>query len=410
MASLKRKLDSYQDEEYDLQDSQIIDFSESENEELEDLQHDLRNDSQRVFELFPASRYPDKEELKIAKKIIESEKKARIEPPKDQTINRNPLSNVTNVTNVMKVTSAGTNPNLISTNSKPILNKANTNTTVSSGNSILSKLYSNDIKKGNIFSSSTTSNPTTQKPTYDNRLDYLSSTGYRKTDNFKVVGDNVVNMSQVMRNANLMNQTKNSTQTKSNTNQQSSSNNNKDALDVSTKSKIDQLLSKESLYSQDAENSWHEGFQQRMNKLAQREYAQQKASEVTSIVLKAFQCSTCHTISQTLSNICKEQNHNVKAIKAIKRFFECSNCLKRDSTLRNEADHKLVNLPPNHRCRCGSYNWVNCGMQGLGVLSVREKDRQSLHSERLVTSASDTTTRDDKLNMAVRVSNLNNKA
>lgn len=98
-------------------------------------------------------------------------------------------------------------------------------------------------------------------------------------------------------------------------------------------------------------------------------------------------------------------------IKAVKRFFECGQCAKREYSLSDRKDltTKIV-LPPEIRCtQCGAFRWRACGQRGSGPLSVSVGDAKrptNVDNGKLILSASEWTKRGDSVSMAERVSRL----
>lgn len=183
------------------------------------------------------------------------------------------------------------------------------------------------------------------------------------------------------------------------------------AKETQLENTIAALLNKKSINASDADNEWFESYSERMNKLAQREYAQEKASSVHSITIKAFQCYTCvpNLITEEMPPLCRQKGHNVMSVSTVKQFFECGSCGKKDSTLGRGS--VKVSLPPDRRCGvCGSTHWIASGRYGSGPLSVTSKDlRQGmneLQGGRLILSTSDWSSRKDAIDMAAKVSLL----
>jgi hypothetical protein len=139
-----------------------------------------------------------------------------------------------------------------------------------------------------------------------------------------------------------------------------------------------------------------------------------------------YKCSTCpqRRLQDSLPVLCEQAGHIVSKVSAIKRFFECGQCRKREFTLTEKAaaTTKLV-LPPEIRCqKCGSFRWFACGMRGSGPLAVSQLDRlQNRPSSSssssgggavggvgggLLLTASEWTSRGEKVSMAEKVSRL----
>eukprot|EP01032_Pedospumella_encystans_P011924 gene11924-13831_t len=176
---------------------------------------------------------------------------------------------------------------------------------------------------------------------------------------------------------------------------------------------IDLLLGRSSTHAAEADSDWSENFNQRMEVLAKREFAQTKAAEVQSIEISAFKCLQCEgRLTQEFPLLCHNNQHTVQKIPAVKRFFECGQCGKREHSLtaRKDLSTKVV-LPPEIRClTCGAFRWRPCGQRGSGPLSVSVRDNiggnKSVEGNQLILSASEWTKRGDNVSMAERVATL----
>jgi len=196
------------------------------------------------------------------------------------------------------------------------------------------------------------------------------------------------------------------------------------AKDRVIKNEIEVLLNKKSSHAEEANNEWFDGYSKRLNQLSKREYAQTKAAQVQSIEIQAFCCTNieCNLSKQDqlveqFPTFCQSKGHLIERLVAIKRFFECKQCNKRESTLSKKKDvHTKVILPPEIRCIvCGSYRWTLCGQKGSGPLDVSLKEADNsgpktldptIRGGQLFLSATDWTKKRDSVSMAERVSRL----
>lgn len=167
-------------------------------------------------------------------------------------------------------------------------------------------------------------------------------------------------------------------------------------------SEVDALLNRKSSHATEADDEWFAQYQDRVKKLSQREFMQEKSNAVKFVEIKAFLCRDCENfISEAYPNGCQDMGHRVSEITAVKRFFECGHCAGRAHTLmQTGVENAGIPLPPKHRCRCGEYCW-----QVKGTVK-RTESVQSLTGEAFVASASESTSRKDGLAMAMRVSKL----
>ena len=199
------------------------------------------------------------------------------------------------------------------------------------------------------------------------------------------------------------------------------------AKDRVINNEIEQLLNKKSSHAEEANNEWFDGYSKRLTQLSKREYAQTKAAQIQSIEIQAFCCtnSECNLSKQErlveqFPTYCHSKGHHIERSIAIKRFFECKQCNKRECTLNKKKDvHTKVILPPEIRCIvCGAYRWTVCGQKGSGPLdvSMKEADNNStggpkmmdptIRGGQLFLSATDWTKKRDSVSMAERVSRL----
>jgi hypothetical protein len=196
------------------------------------------------------------------------------------------------------------------------------------------------------------------------------------------------------------------------------------AKDRVINNEIELLLNKKSSHAEEANNEWFDGYSKRLNQLSKREYAQTKAAQIQSIEIQAFCCtnSECNLSKQDrlveqFPTFCHSKGHLIERLVAIKRFFECKQCNKRECTLSKKKDvHTKVILPPEIRCIiCGSYRWILCGQKGSGPLDVSMKEADNsgpkmldptIRGGQLFLSATDWTKKRDSVSMAERVSRL----
>ena len=205
------------------------------------------------------------------------------------------------------------------------------------------------------------------------------------------------------------------------------------------KRKIEELLGKKSSHAAEGETQWFESFEQRAEKLADREAKQQKAASIVSTFVKqCYHCRECNLTheSQVAFALCTKNGHAVSSVRGIKWFFECGNCRRRDHTITvatsapkgsgsssGSGSQRSNSAPsgsgygnenhnnsssssssssdnggdaqvgfagkqhPTRRCECGAFNWRSSGRSGSFATDSKE------HT--LVLSATDWTSRQD---------------
>ncbi len=369
--------------------------------DIDDLRFQLRNEERRLKELFPhvKSIYElDFKELSAGKTIIDREHKEKQKSLSDsqriigQKRKEGPLTQQTSTTSITTQNS-----------SNPPEKKAR--------NTLLSQTPSNTLNRSSLLDSSSV-------------LSRASSQRWTGVENMRLVGSHLVNMDNILRNAPQA-----QLQRKSEVGSQGSGK--IDARVAEQKKKdekllneIDLLLNQKSSHDHEANDEWHDNFQRRMKNLEKQEWKDQQKQQLQFIVISAFECLSCNGfITELYPSLCKDKNHTISSIKAVKRFFVCRNCGRRDSTLTNqqkvqggiggkgdkdkkESQQGRLFLPPNRNCTCGKDDWI---LPTAAVSVGGSSGGNTLSGERLVTSATDWTSRQDRLNMASRVSTLDKR-
>ena len=189
---------------------------------------------------------------------------------------------------------------------------------------------------------------------------------------------------------------------------------------------IEQLLGKKSSHAEERESEWFDGFELRTSKLADKEEFRKKIDTVVNTFIRANHCVECRIITESdlAMQLCSQKEHNISKIKAVKWFFECGVCERRESTLSaapssNSSSHgqstgrgdpnnnkiqknQKNNLPdteivsgnsskqhPTRRCQCGGFSWRSCSKYGTNEGTSIKAD------QRIILSASEWTSRKD---------------
>jgi hypothetical protein len=166
---------------------------------------------------------------------------------------------------------------------------------------------------------------------------------------------------------------------------------------------LQDLLNRKSSHADAEELEWFNAYEARLYKLQAKEAVLSKENEKTVISVRAFKCKECSVIREQCSEMCRSKGHNVTIVNAPKRFFECQSCRRRTFTLGAE---KL----PDRACGfCGAYSFVATGRNGTGLSGPSSSlalgggtrvDKVGVMGERLVTSASDWSSRADRVYLA----------
>lgn len=149
---------------------------------------------------------------------------------------------------------------------------------------------------------------------------------------------------------------------------------------------IEALLNMESSHREEAEDDAFKQQMGRLDNLAKREYMVQKDEKVQSLKVRAYQCVTCSATSESPLDKCRRSGHVVNIVSVVKRFYECTKCENRESTLGGS-----VRLPKHACLRCNEYKWRVCGKRKTGF----ETSSRVSASDKLVVSMSEDTRRYD---------------
>lgn len=133
------------------------------------------------------------------------------------------------------------------------------------------------------------------------------------------------------------------------------------------RSRIQKIMNAHSSHMNLVDMKETEAQQKYFNDLERKEMMEEKMVNTYKMPCKAVACLKCKYLAFKASDLCKEARHPLKLMDAEKRFFRCTNCNNRTTSL-----HRL----PKFACsKCDSNTWAKTGM-------VREKTVQ-LNSEKL---------------------------
>lgn len=133
------------------------------------------------------------------------------------------------------------------------------------------------------------------------------------------------------------------------------------------RSRIQRIMSAHSSHMNLVEMKETEAQQKYFNTLERKEMMEEKMVNTFKMPCKAVACLKCKYLAFKASDLCKEAKHPLKLMDAEKRFFKCTNCGTRTTSL-----HRLPKFPCS---KCDSTSWAKTGM-------MREKTVQ-LNSEKL---------------------------
>ena len=100
-----------------------------------------------------------------------------------------------------------------------------------------------------------------------------------------------------------------------------------------------------------------------MNRMAAREEAAEKLSDVHEIKVNAYGCQNCNMVNENKNRFsyCFQNSHNTYTCKATKRFFQCKQCGKRVETINQKRVHF-----PCPKCKGDALNFRRAGLKDSG--------------------------------------------
>ncbi|OXA58463.1 protein MCM10 homolog [Folsomia candida] len=114
------------------------------------------------------------------------------------------------------------------------------------------------------------------------------------------------------------------------------------------------------------------------DKLVKKEAIENKLLNTFSIATNAVMCKQCKYVALGQSEYCKEQHHQIRVVKATKRFFKCKDCGNRTMSL---------DRLPKHPCKqCNSSNWLAApvGKEKTGPILPTEVLSLRGHEEKFI--------------------------
>ena len=123
-----------------------------------------------------------------------------------------------------------------------------------------------------------------------------------------------------------------------------------------TSARAKALLAKKAKHATEAEQEQHDRLSESLGKLEQKQQYADHVDSVTKMNVKVYICAECNGTTERFPEMCRNQGHRVSSRTAVKRFFECSGCKTRTSTI----DKKL----PSTSCgKCGAAAWRKSSMR-----------------------------------------------
>ncbi|XP_014222348.1 protein MCM10 homolog [Trichogramma pretiosum] len=133
--------------------------------------------------------------------------------------------------------------------------------------------------------------------------------------------------------------------------------------EVEAKSKFREMLEMKSSHSDLIENREDEEKEKYFRKLEVKEQMEEKMLSTYKMDCKAVYCRVCKYTAFSSSDMCKQLQHPIKVIDAVKRFFKCGDCGNRTISLDR--------IPTETCKRCSSSRWTRTSMMDEKRLEVK---------------------------------------
>ena len=102
----------------------------------------------------------------------------------------------------------------------------------------------------------------------------------------------------------------------------------------------------------------------KLSNLEEQDQMLTKMSKIIKLKISAHHCATCQKTYEYLPQSCRQSGHEITRIETYKRFWMCTNCHRRDSSLE-----KYMVAP----CRnCGQSSWKSTGMKSQKIIGVKK--------------------------------------
>ncbi|CAB0032213.1 unnamed protein product [Trichogramma brassicae] len=133
--------------------------------------------------------------------------------------------------------------------------------------------------------------------------------------------------------------------------------------EVEAKSKFREMLEMKSSHSDLIENREDEEKEKYFRKLEVKEQMEEKMLSTYKMDCKAVHCRVCKYTAFSSSDMCKQLQHPIKVIDAVKRFFKCGDCGNRTISLDR--------IPTETCKRCSSSRWTRTSMMDEKRLEIK---------------------------------------
>eukprot|EP01038_Epipyxis_sp_PR26KG_P012678 gene12678-16999_t len=288
------------------------------------------------------------------------------------------------------------------------------------------RVNNNNNNNNKTKDNQTRSGPKQSFPINNNNNSHSSS---NNNNGLRLVGDSLIDYQKLLKSSesneshlkqsqqfltdvlskNQFNYKRNDNNQRYNNKNNNSNSNKKNMKEINENKALEELLNRKSIHEADAEDEWFDEYNNKLDKLSKREYAQDKASSIHSITVKAFVCVTCDNfLTESMPSFCHKNNHTINQITTIKKFFECRNCKLRENTFGNN-----IKIPMKKCKKCGVFDWIACGKLGSGPLSgkgglaeMNQNISEIMTGDKLILSASEWTSYQDKIIMADKLGKL----
>ncbi|XP_071544042.1 protein MCM10 homolog [Panulirus ornatus] len=121
-----------------------------------------------------------------------------------------------------------------------------------------------------------------------------------------------------------------------------------------TSDKFKSMMEQKSRHTNLVDAVENEALEKYYQGLEKKEMLEDKMTSIMEIPTTAYVCLKCKYLAESASDLCREENHALKTVKAKKRFFECKNCKRRTTSLDK--------LPRKSCANCDNSSWQRVAM------------------------------------------------
>jgi minichromosome maintenance protein 10 len=144
----------------------------------------------------------------------------------------------------------------------------------------------------------------------------------------------------------------------------SSSSSNRNTFGLTNEKQKVALLKQKSINAKHGEKARDYDLDMKLKHLEEKDQMITKMSKITKMKITGYHCNECRRTFEYSPRGCAELGHTITRTEAIKRFWICSNCQRRESCL----DKYMTTCCNN----CGGSNWRPTGMKSQRLVKVNK--------------------------------------